>query len=310
MLLSPRALSYASDALESLFRNSRETIRLRLITDSKKDKSELFEAVSALDARSHQWTVFCEDELADREQAMFKSHKNLRAFRHGHPCWRKITDPLLLSDPDEELVLLDPDVYFPNLFKFEPTPDHGLLVMWQRPNCLFPPEVVRTAIDNEIRLAHHVDIGVAHWRASADLDWLDWLVGKLGGENLPRIMHVEAIVWAALAMRIGGGHLDPNYWKCWRRSPVKRVLSKLGASGVTILKAEPWAQLKCFHAGGEAKWWLHGAKELGILERGAEHIEQIGIVPFVELTPAHYARERAFKRVLQAMGYYQMFRPA
>jgi hypothetical protein len=76
--------------------------------------------------------------------------------------------------------------------------------MWQRPNCLFPPSVVRTAIACQIRLAHHVDIGVAHWRPSADLDWLDWLVGRLGGAALPRMMHAEAIVWAALAMRVDG----------------------------------------------------------------------------------------------------------
>jgi len=183
-------------------------------------------------------------------------------------------------------------------------------LMWQRPNCLFPPPVVRTAIASGIPLAHHVDIGVAHWRASADLDWLDWLVGKLGGANLPRIMHVEAIVWSALAMRIGGGHLDPMYWKCWRRSPARRVMIKLGANGVRILRAEPWRQLKCFHGAGEAKWWLHEARTAGFLDGGAELGEPGQIIPFVELTPGHYARERAFKQVIQTFGYYKVFRSA
>ena len=310
MVLSPRSLSYAGDALESLFAHSVEDLHLRLITDSEQDKAELSETMAKLDSGAHRWSVYAEDELAEREEALFAGHDNLRAFRRGHPCWRKITDPLLLSDPDRELVLLDPDLYFPNRFQFEATPESGLLLMWQQPNCLFPPDVVKTAISDGIRLAHHVDIGVAHWRASADLQWLDWLIGKLGGTRLPRIMHVEAIVWAALAMRVGGGHLDPAYWKCWRRSPAKRVMTKLGVSGLRILKSEPWAGLKCFHAGGEAKWWLHKARESGMLD-GQSTLDQPGsALPFEELTPAQYAREQTFKRMLQAMGYYQIFRTA
>lgn len=310
MVLSPRSLSYARDALESLFSNSIEALHLRLITDSKQDKEELSEALATLDAKAHRWTVYSEEDLAGREEAQFAEYDNLRAFRRGHPCWRKITDPLLLSDPGDELVLLDPDLYFPNRFQFEPTPPNGLLLMWQKPNCLFPPEVVRTAISSRIQLAHHVDIGVAHWRAAADLAWLNWLVGKLGGKSLPRIMHVEAIVWAALAMRVGGGHLDPMYWKCWRRSPAKRVMTKLGVSGLSILRTEPWANLKCFHAGGEAKWWLHAARETGLLDGRSTHSQSSSILPFVELKPAQYARELALKRVLQTLGYYQIFRTA
>jgi hypothetical protein len=310
MVLSPRSLSYAKDALESLFNNSVEDLHLHLITDSISDKTELSEAIAAIDAKAHRWTVYSEGDLASREAEVFGEHENLRAFRRGHPCWRKITDPLLVSAPGEEMVLLDPDLYFPNKFKFEPTPQSGLLLMRQGPNCLFPPEVVKTAIDGGIRLAHHVDIGVAHWRASADLSWLDWLIGRLSGKQLPRIMHVEAIVWAALAMRVGGGHLDPAYWKCWHRSPVKRVMTKLGVSGSHILKSEAWSSLKCFHAGGEAKWWLHAARKNGLLEGKSIHTEPGRVIPFVELTPAHYAREIAFKRVLQAVGYYQIFRTA
>jgi hypothetical protein len=310
MVLSPRSLSYARDALESLFCNSIEPLHLRLITDSRQDKEELSQTLATIDAKAHRWSVYSEEDLAAREEALFSEHGNLRAFRRGHPCWRKITDPLLLSDPGEELVLLDPDLYFPNRFQFEQTPADGLLLMWQQPNCLFPPEVVRTAIGDGIQLAHHVDIGVAHWRASADLDWMDWLVGRLGGNRLPRIMHVEAIVWAALAMRIGGGHLDPAYWKCWRRSPAKRVMKKLGVSGLSILRSEPWASLKCFHAGGEAKRWLHDARETGMLDVRTTLDQPGRILPFVELKPAQYARELAFKRALQAVGYYQIFRTA
>src|ERR1700684_2206000 len=160
MVLSPRSLGYARDALESLFCNSLEALHVRLITDSKQDKEKLSEAVGSLDVKTHLWAVYSEDELTEREEDLFSRHSNLRACRHGHPCWRKITDPLLLSDPGAELLLLDPDLYFPNRFCFEETSKSGLLLMWQRPNCLCPPEVVRTAIGCGIRLAHHVDIGV------------------------------------------------------------------------------------------------------------------------------------------------------
>lgn len=310
MLLSPRSLGYARDAVDSLFRHSMETIHLHLVTDSAQDKLELSEAVSQLNAKHHQWTVYAEDDLSDREEQIFGQYANLRAFRRGHPCWRKITDPLLLSEPGAELVLLDPDLYFPNRFKFEETPKNGLLLMWQKPSCLLPPEVVRAAMGNNIPLAHHVDIGVAHWRADADLDWMDWLIGKLGGSSLPRIMHVEAIVWAAVAMRVGGGHLDPGYWKCWHRTQLKRIKKKLGVSGLHILSSEPWREIKCFHAGGEAKWWLHEARDKGMLDGHKEQIHAGQIIPFVELTPAHYERDQAMKRVLQALGYYQIFRAA
>jgi hypothetical protein len=56
----------------------------------------------------------------------------------------------------------------------------------------FPVDVVRTAINTG---AHHVDIGVAHWRTSADVDWLAWLVAEIGGPSLSRSIHVEEIVW-------------------------------------------------------------------------------------------------------------------
>ena len=57
MVLSPRSLSYARDALESLFANSVEDLHLRLITDSERDKEELSESLAALNANGHRWTV-------------------------------------------------------------------------------------------------------------------------------------------------------------------------------------------------------------------------------------------------------------
>jgi hypothetical protein len=121
IVLSPRSLVYARHALESLFRNSSESVRLRLITDSAREKEELSIAIASLNTNGHRWEVYSEQDLTEREVELFTRHENLRAFRRDHPCWRKITDPLLRSEPDAELALLDPDLYFPKRFQFEQT---------------------------------------------------------------------------------------------------------------------------------------------------------------------------------------------
>ncbi len=308
MVLSPHALGYARLAVSSLLAQSDEPLNLHLITDSEADKQTLLAAVAELTPPSqHTCSVASEEELADAGASVFANLPNLRAFRHGHPCWRKITDPLLLGAPGEELILLDPDLYFPNRFRFEPTPASGLLLMWQQPNCLLPPDVVRAAFNNNIPLARHVDIGVAHWRSGVDLVWLDWFIAQLGGASLPRMMHVEAIVWAAIAMRQGGGYLDPNLWVCWRRSQAKRIRRKLGADGRSILRSEPWPQMKCFHAGGEAKWWLPEAQAANELHGNASLLTAGRVLPFVELTRDRYEREQRAKGLMRALGYYRLF---
>jgi hypothetical protein len=310
LVLSSHSLPYARHTLQSLLQNALEPLYLSLITDSTADRDMLIEEVQKLPgAGRHSWKVLAAEDLKDFETETFAHYPNLRLLRQGHPCWRKVSDPVLLTQPGEEIVVIDPDVYFPNRFRFEPTPDRGLLLMWQRPNCLFPPEVVETALNAGISLARHVDIGVAHWRAPVDLDWLDWLIGKLGGSRLPKLMHIEAIIWAALAARIGGGHLNHNLWRCWRRSQTKRVLLKAGIAGPQILRSEPWTQIKCFHAGGEAKYWLAEACRRG-WTRGTDRIDRsLPTRPFILLTPAQYKYEQRIKGYLRKCGYYRLFSP-
>ena len=308
MVLSPRSLAYAQSALESLFRNVDEPINLHLITDSASDAHQLSDALSTINPDSHhRWFVTSESQLNDHEAALFGRFPNLRAFRHGHPCWRKVTDPLLLSVAGEEMILLDPDLYFPNGFRFEETPATGLALMWQRPNCLLPPHIVRAAMDANIPLARHVDIGVSHWRCSPDLAWLDWMLGTLSaGAPLPRLMHIEAIVWSAIAMREGGGYLSPAAWVCWHRTQSKRIRRKLGASGQRLLASEPWSSMKCFHAGGEAKWWVPEY----IAQHPIAPVEVLAptpLRPFVELTRPYYEREQRAKSMLHTLGYYRVF---
>ncbi len=311
MVLSPRSLSYARLAIQSLFQHSEEGLSLTLLTDSAADKTELQTALAEIGiAERHQATVLSENDLEDAEAQRFAHLPNLRRFRHGHPCWRKITDPVLAATPGDEMLLLDPDLFFPNRFRFEPTPPNGLLLMWQKPNCLFPPNVVRAAMDANIPLARHVDIGVSHWRLSADLhelEWIDWLIGKIGGASLPRIMHVEAIVWSAIAMHLGGGFLDPQYWVCWHRTQGKRVRRKLGATGRSILASEPWQQMKCFHAGGEAKWLLTEMEAAGEIPQGKDQLSPGRILPFTELTTTRYNYEQIAKKSVGFLGYHRLF---
>jgi hypothetical protein len=302
IVLSPRSLSYAAPGLQSLLRHSLDSLDIALITDTAEDQEQLEEAAGSFkNTGAHTFRVTKSDDLADLEASTFRGHSNLRAFRHGHPCWRKITDPLLLGSLGEELVILDPDLYFPNPFRFEPTLTDGLLLMWQRPNCLLPPAVVTAAFKGGIPLARHVDIGVAHWRASADLDWLDWMLAKLTGDGLPRVMHVEAIVWAAIAMREGGGYLDPHYWRCWQRPLAKRILRKLGFDAGASLQSEPWRDIKCFHAGGEVKWCLPQLGQRGTPSNYSAHDRPGSILPFVELTSRRYSCEQTCKRLVHSM---------
>jgi len=312
MVLSPAALPYARLAIETLWKNSAEPVHLHLVTDTVADRAALTILMEALPLQpQNRWSVFAENDLAEREVERFARYPNLRAFRQGHPCWRKITDPLLLAEPGEEMILLDPDIYFPNRFTFEATPAAGLLLMWQEPNCLVPPRLVRAAMTAGVPLAHHVDIGVAHWRGAADLDWLDWFIGLLGGAALPaHILHVEAIVWSALAMKMGGGYLNPKSWHCWRNTARTRVMRRLMAKNVDLLRSQQWSQIKCFHAGGEAKWWLPDAVEAGVFGYPCEFVQQTAVRPFVELTPVAYEREQKMKRILRRMGYYSLFKPA
>jgi hypothetical protein len=310
MILSPQSLPYALLTLRSLFSNAAEPIHLSLITDSLADKECLGIELSAFErigVGAHCWSVFSASDLDGADEIQFARFEHIRSFRRGHPCWRKITDPLLLTADGQEMIVIDPDLYFPNRFRFEQTPESGLHLMWQKPCCLLPPDVVYATINAKVHLAHHVDIGVAQWRHPVDLEWLNWLIGAIGGTHLPRNMHVEAIIWAAIAMRIGGGYLDPRFWVCWHRTQYKRALRRLGVSGAFILGRENLAAIKCFHAGGEAKWWLPEAHNRGMLDQHKEVVGPSSVLPFVELTPAQYNSMQIIRHRLRRLGYYAVF---
>jgi hypothetical protein len=60
----------------------------------------------------HAWHVCARAEADERAVTVLAPYPNIAAFRFGHPCWRKITDPLLFGAPGEEMIILDPDLYF------------------------------------------------------------------------------------------------------------------------------------------------------------------------------------------------------
>ena len=306
-VLSARSLPYAVKALESLTANSLDDLDVTLITDGAADKIALVDAMNTLGVPPrHLWRVCAQAEADELALTVLARYPNIAAFRFGHPCWRKITDPLLFAAPGEEMIILDPDLYFPNRFRFEPTPAKGLLLMYQPPSCLLPPEVVKRAFDEGVKMAHHTDIGVAQARNGFDLAWLDDLIRRLGGTALPRSMHVESIVWAAMAMREGGGYLDPEHWHCWRNSQWKRLALKLGASGRTLLRSEKFGAMKCFHGGGIAKWWVPDAVKAGDLAAPVEVATARSPMPYEELTRDAYDAMQRLKTLARRMGYYRI----
>ena len=306
-ILGANSLPYAEKAFESLAARCLDDFDLTLITDTAADKSMLTEAMEKLQIPSQSsWRVCAQAEADERALTLLAPYPHLASFRFGHPCWRKITDPILFAQPDEEMIILDPDLYFPNHFRFEPTPATGLLLMHQPPSCLLPHDVVVRAYDNGIRLAHHTDIGVAQSCNNLDLEWLDWLVGQLGGTSLPRSMHVESIVWAALAMRVGGGYLNPEHWHCWRNSQWNRLLVRLGVSGRTILRTERFSTMKCFHGGGIAKWWIPEAVIAGDFPEPVEVLATQAPIPFEELTRKTYENSQIIKNMAKRLGYYRL----
>jgi len=127
MVLSPRSLPYATKCVESLFAKAAKHLQICLMNDSATGKCELTNPIGHLpDPAGHCWGVFDDFEAEVRANEQWARFPNLQTFRCGHPCWRKVTDPLLFSCHSEEMVILDPDLYFPNRFSFEPTLKTGL----------------------------------------------------------------------------------------------------------------------------------------------------------------------------------------
>jgi hypothetical protein len=303
--LAASSLPYASLCVRSLAENLNGDEAIHLLTDTQSDLEQLQQAFAGL----RRIEVQLSDELWEDNSNPMRKFGGLERLRNGHPCWRKLTDPMLLAREGDEVVVVDPDVYFPRRFSFEKVGDGTLRLMWQQPNCLLPFSVVHTAFAKGIAMADHVDIGIAQYRSPLDLEWLNWLVESLG--ETPRVMHLEAILWSCLAMRMGGGYLDSDLWRCWANTQGKRLLKKAGAKPLRMLSAEDFRSCLAFHAGGTAKTWLaapgmeEALKDLAGLPGG----KQLGagtLRPFVPFTKGKFEWLRKRGRILKGMGYYKL----
>ncbi len=303
--LAASSLSYASLCIRSLAENVDGEQAIYLLTDTPDDRKQLEQAFAGL-ARIK---VQLSDELWNDSSNPWRKYAGLEKLRNGHPCWRKLTDPMLPARDGDEIVILDPDVYFPRRFSFQKVGDATLRLMWQKPNCLLPSSVVRAAFAKGIALADHVDIGIAQYRSPLDLEWLNWVVESFG--DIPRVMHVEAILWSCLAMRMGGGYLDPDRWHCWANTQWKRMLMRAGAKPARLLRAEELSSRLAFHAGGAAKYWLAAPGAGELLEEVASSFRgeplSAGVVrPFVPFTQGKFEWLRTRGRILKAAGYYKL----
>jgi len=306
ILMSSKALPYARHCIRTMLANCTEPVRLTLVADDA-EEARILEAETAPYATGGaEIAVVPEEAVAQAISDRFPGLAGLRALHDGHPCWRKIIDPLALSAPEDEIIIADPDLFFPNRFDFEPTPESGVMMMRQGPNCLLPPDAVRTAFDRGLELADHVDIGVAQLRAGAvDPDWLDRAVTPLAVPRFRPYMHIEAIVWSAMAMRIGGRHLAPAAWRCWERGKLKRLAVAAGLPGRLTLRLEPLASVKCIHVSGPSKWWVTEGLERGTLREVGRDVTGPTRGPdYAELTRRGYERElklkAAVRRILPA----------
>ncbi len=309
ILLSSHSMAYARVCIDTMLRNCIEPVRLHLVVDNFDEKEIFEEEAGRLEIPSQSSIeVIAKEEVAARLEERFPGKIGLRALHEGHPCWRKIIDPIVLSAAEDEIIVTDPDLFFPNRFSFEPTPQTGVMMMRQGPNCLYPPEAVRRVFELGVPLANHVDIGVAQLRAGAvDLDWLDWFIRELDVERFRPFMHIEAVVWSALAMQIGGEHLSPQAWRCWERGKFKRIAVALGLPGHLTMKLEPLDKVKCIHVSGPSKWWVLRGLETGSLREF--HNARNGVtqgVSYIELTPSDYEREQRLKALARKMGFYKL----
>ena len=156
------------------------------------------------------------------------------------------------------------------------------------------------------RWRDHTDIGVCQFRAPLDLAELDAVLTTLDTAPHARSMHVESIVWAALAERLGGGYLDPGAWHCFANSVASRVRRRMGRSGAATLAQIDFAPVKAFHAGGVAKNWLVDAERAGLFDGPHSHLAPTPIRPFVVYPRAKFAAKLRNRRIARKLGLYKI----
>lgn len=306
-VLGIRSLGYAVPCIASLVRNTVEQLDLTILTDSADDADQMTLALTPLFTHTaHRLTVHDQAHADSRAADVYRDYPAIAAFRHGHPCWRKVTDPVMYAADGDEVVILDPDVYFPNRFAFEPTPAVGLLLMWQRPNCLLPEALVLEAYDRGIAMADHIDIGVCQFRAPLPYGELEAVLTTLYTAPYARSKHVESIVWAALAETMGGGHLDPTAWHCFANSVTSRLAKRMGRTGAATLARLDFGAVKAFHVGGTTETWLADAEREGLFASPGVQTAATPLKPYVGYPRRKFEAKLRNRRIAQRLGLYKV----
>src|SRR5262249_36930747 len=104
--LPASSLPYASLCIRSLAENLDGDDAIHLLTDTPRDQEQLQQAFADL----KRIKVHVSDELWEDGGNPMRKYAGLEKLRKGHPCWRKLTDPMLLAPEGYELVIVDPDV--------------------------------------------------------------------------------------------------------------------------------------------------------------------------------------------------------
>ena len=81
------------------------------------------------------------------------------------------------------------------------------------------------------------------------------------------------------------------------------LIVKPGTQGSLILKSEPFADMKCPHAGGEAKWWLANVHALGMLDRGGYLTAPTSFISYQKLASDEYHFPHRRRKLLRKLGY-------
>ncbi len=61
--------------------------------------------------------------------------------------------------------------------------------------------------------------------------------------------------------------------------------------------------MKCFHAGGHAKWWIVDALSKGLFGEGADIFDSHELTPYRELTERSYLSEQRIKNAAARLDF-------
>ncbi len=163
---------------------------------------------------------------------------------------------------------------------------------------------MRAAYEKGAVMADHTDIGVAQIGGLFDWAHLEQLCTTLDFSAWAWSMHVESIVWAELAMAMGGGYLDPQAWHCFANTVTGRLQRKLGKSGIASLSDLDIGRMKCLHGGGAAKNWFVDAEKAGLFAPRTRLDQPTPVRPYEAYPRKKFERKFALRRLAGRLGLY------